>query len=182
MPLKHGGGFTLFELIAYILVVSITASVAYNRFAGFPGAAERANFMTVTVQLKAGINLQMMNAIARGNWSELRNLEGSNPMDLMLETPTNYVGELSVYDRDTLPGRVWYFDTRSRELVYVAGDATNLYSVENGQRIPANVVRFRITMKYSGGDMKNWEGIVLEPSTPYAWNATDLGAPEVLMQ
>jgi type II secretory pathway pseudopilin PulG len=182
MPLKHGGGFTLFELIAYILVVSITASVGYNRFAGFPGAAERANFMTVSVQVRAGINLQMMNGIARGNWSELRNLEGSNPMDLMLETPINYMGELSMYDTDTLPGRVWYFDTQSRELVYVAGDATNLYRMDNGRRVPANTVRFRIAMKYRGADTHNWEGIVLEPSFPYAWDATDLHTAEVLME
>ena len=37
----------MFELIAYILIVSITFSFAFNRFEDFPGEAERANFLQV---------------------------------------------------------------------------------------------------------------------------------------
>ena len=79
-------GFTLFELVAFILIVSIVFSVAMRRFQDFPGEAERANFLAITGQIKAGVNIQMMNAIASGSWNETTRLENSNPMDLMLET------------------------------------------------------------------------------------------------
>ncbi|MDP2139928.1 MAG: prepilin-type N-terminal cleavage/methylation domain-containing protein [Gammaproteobacteria bacterium] len=170
-------GFTLFELVAYILVVAITASVAYNRFGDFPGEAERANFMAVMMQLKAGVNMRMMNGIASGNWDELRALEGSNPMDLMLETPTNYVGQLSVMDMDGMPARIWYFDPSTGELVYIANDATNLYVVMDEGRLQTDELRFRITMKYRSGDQQSWEGLVLEPTRHYEWGTIGLELP-----
>lgn len=180
MKFKRENGFTLFELVAYILVVSITASVAYNRFGSFPGAAERANFLAVMTQLKSGVTMQMMAAVARGNWAELGALEGSNPMDLMLETPVNYMGELSGYSAETMPGRVWYFNTASKELVYIASDSTDLYRVIDGQRVPTNTVAFQISMKFTDAGRSNWQGLVLEPAVPFVWESIDLTIPGVV--
>ena len=179
---KRENGFTLFELVSYILVVSITASVAYNRFGSFPGAAERANFLAVMTQLKSGVTLQMMNGIARGGWAELGHLEGSNPMDLMLETPSNYVGEMSAYDVEAMPARIWYYNTSSKELVYIANDSTDLYRVVDGQRIPTDTVGFKITMQYGDEARSNWQGLVLEPTAPYVWESIDLRIPGVAEQ
>ncbi|MDX1491617.1 MAG: hypothetical protein R3332_10035 [Pseudohongiellaceae bacterium] len=182
LRLERAKGFTLFELVSYILVVAITASVAYNRFAEFPEAAERANFLAITVQLRTGVNLQMMNGIARGGWLELKDLEGSNPMDLMLERPSNYVGELTSYDAETMERRVWYFDPDAGELVYVANNADTLYRIEGDQQIPTQTVRFRIKMKFRGQSTRNWEGLVMEPTAAYVWESMDLRLPEAFVQ
>lgn len=184
---RHGRrgqrGFTLFELVSYILVVSIISSVAFNRFADFPGEAERANFTAIMMQLKAGVNLRMMDAIAGGNFQQLRSLEGSNPMDLMLETPVNYLGEFSLIDREAMPRRVWYFDDDSGELVYLANDADTLYRLVDGEAVATDELRFRIRNRFrEGAGHGGWEGLLLEPVQPYRWEAVDLTAPAMAVR
>ncbi len=144
-------GFTLFELVVLILVVAIVFAYGLNRFREFPGEAERANFLAVSTQLKAGVTLQMMNGIASGKWNELSALEGSNPMDLMLELPRNYLGAFDLIDEAALPRRTWYFDSFKGNLIYLADDSENLYSYVDGFRQPTDQVSFRIVMKYDDG-------------------------------
>jgi len=175
-------GFSMFELIAYILVVSITTSVAYNRFADFPGEAERSNFMAVLMQLRAGTNMQMMNGIAGGKWRELQTLEGTNPMDLMLETPVNYIGELGFVNPTDMPARIWYFDTNTGELVYIANDARNLYILAGNDLVQTDELRFRIVQKYRDAEAGSWEGLVLEPVVPYIWESVELTVPDVMVE
>jgi len=175
-------GFSLFELIAYILIVSITFSYAFNRFADFPGEAERANFTSIMMQLKSGVTLQMMNGIATGKWDELAVLEGSNPMDLMLETPANYVGELGPLDVSQLPRRIWYFDASAGELVYLANNAENLYAVVNGAVQPTDHVRLRIAMRYNDEERKDWSGVTLDPVVPFVWESLELQIPSTAAQ
>ena len=88
---KHAG-FSLFELVVFIISIAIIYAYATNRFAEFPGQAERANFMAVTTQLQTGVNLEMMMALGSGRVTSLEQFEGVNPMDLMLSAPTNYLG------------------------------------------------------------------------------------------
>ena len=143
-------GFSLFELIVYILLVSIVFSVSMRRFSEFPGEAERANFLAINTQLKAAVNLQMMNAIARGNWDELGQLENSNPMDLMLETPSNYAGAFNLVDEQAMSRRTWYFDSYSGHLVYLASDSSNLFSSLGDGTSTLSSLRFRIAQRYAG--------------------------------
>jgi type II secretory pathway pseudopilin PulG len=175
-------GFSLFELIAYILIVSITFSFAFNRFADFPGEAERANFTSIMMQLKSGVTLQMMNGIATGKWNELTDLEGSNPMDLMLETPANYVGELGPIDVTQLPRRIWYFDSTAGELVYLANNTENLYAMVDGAAQPTDHVRLRIAMKYNDEERKDWSGVTLDPVVPFVWESVELQIPATAVQ
>jgi len=175
-------GFSLFELIAYILIVSITFSYAFNRFEDFPGEAERANFTSVMMQLKSGVTLQMMNGIASGKWHELSVLEGSNPMDLMLETPSNYVGELGPMAVGQLPRRIWYFDATSGELVYLANNPENLYVMADGAAQATDHVRLRIAMKYNDEEHKDWSGLTLDPVVPFVWEAVELQIPSTAAQ
>lgn len=166
---------TLFELVVYILVVAILFSFALNRFREYPGEAERANFVAVREQIRTGVNLAMLSAISSGDWSEVRSMEGGNPMDLMLETPSNYVGELSSVAADELPRRIWYFDRGSGELVYRANDIGNLYRLSNGDRVPAEEIRLRLTRV---GDREGgFQGLSLRPVTSYEWHSVNLELP-----
>lgn len=201
-PRSRQAGLTLFELVVFILVVSIIFAYGFNRFREYPGAAERANFLAVTAQLKAGVNLRMMNAIASGDFSTARELEGSNPMDLMLEVPRNYVGSFAIVDEGSMPRRTWYFDEQAGELVYLANDSTQLYELrEGGRRVPSDDVRLRINNVYEQ-DVRNgngarrqengtsavspedgesdaprgrrWQGLRLEAVQPYSWDTVEL--------
>jgi type II secretory pathway pseudopilin PulG len=168
-------GFSLFEMIIYILAASILFSAAFNRYRDFPGEAERANFQAIVAQLNAAINLQMMRTIASGEFQQAAFVDGINPMDLMLTVPDNYVGVLSAVDPSALPRRIWYFDGARGELVYLANDASNLYWVQNGSRQPADSVRFQVRNVF--GAAQRWEGIVLAPVVPYEWQAVALEIP-----
>lgn len=169
-------GFSLFEMIVYILAASILFSAAFNRYRDFPGEAERANFQAILAQLNAAINLQMMNAIAGGTFNQMGGLNGANPMEFMLNTPSNYVGAFSGVDESTLPRRIWYYNQGVGELVYLANDASDLYLVQNGQRVPTSRISFRVTNivgRGQGGSL-TWQGLVLAPVLPFEWQQVPL--------
>ena len=179
-------GFSLFELMVYILMASILFAVAANRYRQYPAEAERANFIAVMTQLKAGVNLQMMRMIANADWTQERreSIEGSNPMALMLETPSNYLGELTDVDISTIPPRVWFFDTEAGELVYVAENFDKLYVFDGDLAVNTNLVRLRIENVYdllpptasdNNSDGARWQGLVLRPIQAFQWQSVAIG-------
>ncbi len=192
-------GFSIFELILYLLISSIIFSISMRRFEQYPADAERANFLSIVGQLKAAVMLQMMDGIAGGKFNEMRALEKSNPMDLMLETPSNYTGAFSLVDETNMPRRTWYFDSYNGQLVYLASPGLQIYSAEGDGTATMSSIRFHVVNKYSGAPEQideglgidagqvtglsvagaggsaaqggKWEGLVLEPVTPYNWES-----------
>lgn len=179
-------GFSLFELLVYLLIASILFAAAANRYQGYPAEAERANFLAVLSQLKAGVNLQMMRMIASADWTQARQeaIAGTNPMDLMLETPSNYLGEFAFVDVTALPQRVWYFDSSAGELVYIAENSDNLYIIQDGVALASNQIRLRIENVYdrsgivddpdAADNRGRWQGLMLAPVIPYEWRSQPL--------
>lgn len=188
-------GFSLFELVAFIISVAIIYAYAANRFAEFPAQAERASFIAVTTQLQTGINLELISAVTRGNVGAASFLEDINPMDLMLLPPSNYLGAFSGAPAAGFPRRSWYFDNSSSELVYLVSDSTGVSLLINNRQVPVNEIRFSVTPDYgevdleSGLDVKiaaklgevsqknrrsRLNGVVLKPVAPFQWQ--ELGA------
>ena len=168
---RRQAGFSMFELIVYLLVSSILFATLVNRYREFPGEAERANFTAILAQMRTGVNLQMMDMIASADFGRGEELAGSNPMDLMLQTPSNYVGSFASVDINTMPRRVWYFDRSRGELVYLADNAANLYVERNGISQSDAHIRFRITdMRAADAPAgQGWQGLTLAPVEPYQW-------------
>lgn len=187
-PQSRQAGLTLFGLVVSILLVSIISSYSFNRFQDYPGAAERANFLAVTSQIRAGVTLQMIEALTSGRRDALAQMEGRNPMELMQEVPRNYVGAFSAVDESTMPRRVWYFDRQAGELVYLANDSSNLYALRNGERVPTDWVRFKVTPVYGdGGWLGNTgsgepSGLRLQAVTPYTWDSVNLQLPSAVSE
>ena len=187
---RYSSGFSVFELVAFIILASIVYAGAVNRFAQFPGQAERANFLAISTQLKSAINVEMMLGVGTGRISSPERLVGANPMDLMLEPPSNYLGAFNQLNTAGMQRRVWYFDNSTRELVYLASDPTGLFLIINGTAVPSNEVRFRIQAVYSmheagsglpvnalanagapvGAQVQGFDGIALRPTVPFVWN------------
>lgn len=173
---RKSKGFSLFELIVYILLVSIVFSASMRRFNEFPGEAERANFLAISMQLKAAVSLQMMNAIAAGNWENLGPIENTNPMDLMLETPSNYAGAFNLVDEQTMPRRTWYFDSFNGQLVYLVNDNSNLFSTLGDGTSTISEIRYRIVQKYAGEEARSDEGLGIDAGTVTGLNDPSLRA------
>ena len=192
----RNSGFSLFELVVFIISVAIIYAAAARRFADFPGEAERANFFAVTTQIQSGVNLESMLGITRGTAGQMQYYQNANPMDLLLDPPSNYIGAYDYVDVNALDRRVWYFDLTNGELVYLVNDNTNLYLVIGGQRVLADELRFELTVNYRYQDRetglpielsddseanadlslyrRSYGGLLLKPVIPFEWDTNVL--------
>lgn len=202
VPPKPGAaaGFSLFELVVFIIAVAIIYASAANRFSDFPGQAERANFQAITTQLGSALNLEMIYAVGLARISSPEVLTGANPMDLMLEPPRNYLGAFDDVDASSLERRSWYFDRRREELVYLVNDDRGVFLLQDDRRVPTDEIRFAIVADYGLYDStsglplsvverngrevpeqqreRKLNGIVMRPVTPYEWEGQ--GAEELV--
>lgn len=188
---RRSAGFSMFELVVFIIAVAIIYATAANRFAEFPGQAERANFLAISTQLQSAINLEMMLGVGVGRIGSARKLEGINPMELLLEPPVNYIGAFSAVDTARMERRVWYFDNLRRELVYLVNDSSNVFLIINGVEIPTDEIRYKVFADYRVFDSQSGlpvtalesngneiseqnreqrlSGILMRPVTPFRW-------------
>lgn len=119
--LLHSDGFSLFELTVVIVIIGILLSVAVGRLLPYIDEAERIGVITTESQIRSALVMNAAQRIARGKAASISTLDGSNPMELMLETPANYAGELTGDALLSAPARHWYFDLTARRLVYRPG-------------------------------------------------------------
>lgn len=157
---RHQRGFSLFELTAFIIITAIIYSVAVNRFSDFPEAAERANFLSIITQIQTGLNLEVMLGVTSGVVGNVREFDGINPMDLMLQPPANYLGAFGSLNPNQVERRSWYFDLSNSELVYLVNQSENVYLVENGRLIPSDEIRLQVVVLYR--DVASRENVTLE--------------------
>lgn len=177
---KSANGFTLFEMVVVICSIVILYMVAEQRLNSLPAAAERASYFAVLDQIKIGVNFEMYTNIARGDIQKAMSLAGSNPMDLLLEAPRNYLGELNLVTDTNVDRRgSWYFESSTGELVYVVGGASidDVWVTYGNTEVNFGQIRMKIENVYreiesdderSGGNGK-WEAVLLQPVRPFRW-------------
>ena len=191
---KSSRGFSLFELVVFIISVAIIYAFAANRFAGFPAQAERANFLAITTQLQSSLNLEVMTVLASGQGEFVTAFEGINPMDLLLQPPFNYLGSFSNPDVASFDWRSWYFDLSREELVYLVNDVGGVFNQIEGLLSPVDEIRFKVRVGRGevdartgldialaertgavpiGGRRNRATGVILEPTTPFFWRDID---------
>ena len=110
-------GFTLLELVLVILIISIMGLIAIDRLLNYRVDAERAMIQTVVGNIRSGLGLEIARRVARDQIDTINQLEGSNPIELLAQPPSNYIGEIDNESQVNRNG-VWYFDTSSSALVY----------------------------------------------------------------
>lgn len=79
--------------------------------------------------------------VARGEYTTLTRLRGTNPIQLLLEPPHNYAGERSETEAAQAPLRHWYFDLGNERLVYRRGRPYALGHKNNEKSDPEYEVR-----------------------------------------
>lgn len=172
----HRRGFTLFEFLIVILIVSILSVAALDRLFFYREVAEKAAIEQTVGTIRSALHLQLASYIVRDKGGEIPGLTGDNPMNWLAEKPYNYMGEYF----DPKPGDIaagnWYFDMRNRYLVYL---------VEHGEHfVPAREgapkwVRYQVRLVYNAAkgaknlaatvDTSDIGGVVLEPVEPVSW-------------
>ncbi|WP_207060644.1 Tfp pilus assembly protein FimT/FimU [Motiliproteus sp. SC1-56] len=161
-------GFTLFELVVCLLLITVLATLAYLHYQRLAVDAERAAFRGVLGWLRAGINLERTRALGSGQPASLEALEGTNPMALLARVvtpPANYVGERNGDEALAVPGGRWYFDSGTGQLVYRVRYAANR------RGLPPGVERVGFSLKVHPApadkkDRRVRRGLALTAQTP----------------
>jgi general secretion pathway protein G len=177
-PQPRPRGFTLIELAVVAAIVAILAGALLKRALYYEEQAERVSVEQTLGILRSALHLQMADRLLHPSSRPMSQLAGDNPMNWLAELPGNYVGEYA----DPQPGAVargnWYFDTKDRALVYLPTYLDHLQIAQGGQ----DSLRFRTrlskgnTVNYLAANApadpafnNTFEGVVLEPVTPYKW-------------
>jgi general secretion pathway protein G len=162
----------MLELVAVIAIIATLFAVAFGRLWALQVEAERTAIEQVAGALRSAIGIKVAEHYVNGDFTGVRSLEGSNPMDRLAEVPHNYLGALSGVDPATVPPGHWYFDVPSRTLVYRVKNA-DYFRSDLGA--PARI-RFTLRVLYgqsvigpAGSQPPPIEGAQLAAVEPYAW-------------
>lgn len=166
-------GFSMLELLVVIVIIAVLFTVAVSRLLALQVDAERVTMETIAGNLRSALGIKVAESIVKQNVRGLASLEGTNPMDRLAEVPVNYLGALDNPDIGALEDGNWYFDTRSRSLVYLV---RNKSFFEGGLSDPPRA-RFAIRLVYADrnsngrydADVDAVEGLRLAVLEPYRW-------------
>jgi prepilin-type N-terminal cleavage/methylation domain-containing protein len=154
-------GFTLVELMVVVIAVGVLAYLLLGRLLVYREAAERAAMEQTVGSLQSALTIAFSRNMVLGRGAEA--LAAENPTNWLAKPPDSYVGEL----HDPAPGQVepgkWYFDTRTRHLVYTVRFGEH-FRGPGGRR----EARFHVRLVTSE-DRDKVVGAVIEPVAPFTW-------------
>ncbi len=166
-------GFSLFELLVVIVIVSVLMVIAISRLLALQVDAERAVMESTAGALRSALGIKVAESIVKQKIAALPAYEDSNPMNLLAEVPGNYLGEMEGTDPYTLEKGSWYFDKPAKTLVYIV-DNTGYFS--GGMNDPPRA-RFKVRLVYTDVDgngafnsgVDSIEGLRFVALEPYRW-------------
>jgi len=170
-PRESARGLTLIEVLVVLILVGILAGFALQRLLPLIGKAEAVSFATVVNQLENALLLETAKRIAGGKGASVTALADTNPMQLMLRPPDNYIGELRIPVAESLPKRSWHYDPSRDRLVYRVGAPERFR--QGNQELA--LIEFRVSVAFNDRDgdrqyrpqYDDFGGIRLQPQAPY---------------
>lgn len=164
-------GFTLFELILSLMVVSVFAGKLAERFVDYQEQAEKAAMEQTVGSIRSALNIRMAALIARGRSEDVAKLLEMNPFTLLNDQQKNYAGEHYEVQPDSIPPGSWYYDLKARQAVYLVQRGDQFVSSGGGRAI-----RFKTGLVYNtplpgeksdqSGDVG---GVAFREVQPYRW-------------
>ena len=164
-------GFTLFELIVVVCIVSVMAAFLYNRLQVYQEGAEKAAMQQTAAAIKSALQLRVAAYLIAGRDNQIETLRLENPVSWLQEKPQNYAGEFhaDAYAR-VRPGS-WYFDLRNREFIYVIELGNNFKPGPDARKW----VRYKVKIEYDempqqdAPPRKVLSAVGFAPVEPYVW-------------
>lgn len=150
-------GFTLIELIVVIIVISLSAAVAMERFLYYEESAEKAAMEANVEAFTMGLRIRAAELSVKNQGDRIAALADENPKSWMEQTPPHFLGD---YGPSPVPGN-WYYAAQGRQLVYVPQRYAHLVGGV-GER---HELRFHVFMAPGGGAL----AAAVVPVTPYRW-------------
>ena len=172
-PFKHNQkGFTLLEMVIVIVLIGFLGLIILDRVWKFRVYAEEAAVTSIVGNIRSALGLEVANLAVRGKIKNIANLENTNPMNLLAQTPNNYLGEINNITQTKDKG-VWYFNKYDNTLNYIVNSTDNFKSNIKG---PLRA-RYQLKMVYTDNNNnhrydKNIDyinGLDLVALEPYRW-------------
>jgi len=160
-------GFSAFEFVIAIIIISVLAAVLLNRLGYYQEMAEKAAMESTLRIVKTGLQVHLAELIVTNRQSEAARLETEDPMLWLDDKPPNYAGSY----RTPPDTGTWYFDASEHQLVYVVNTGNRL---ELDSDTGAKQVRFRARLlkdrlQLYGTGVESVSGVALVPVNPYRW-------------
>ena len=106
----------------------------------------------------------------------INRLVDQDPMSWLAEKPTNFVGEFYTPQPGIVAAGNWYFEMRTKNLIYVANNTEHLHTAPG----ESNRLRFKLQLVYKTSDASAPNnaassnddvvaGVILVPVIPYKW-------------
>ena len=158
-------GFSLIELAVALALIAVLAGLLLERTVYYQEVAEKASMEQVAADLRSSVNLRAAELVLENRFAELDDLVLKNPFELLVRKPQNYLGVLDAPSPDQVPGGQWYFDKKSKEVVYSIDLGHYFSPDEQGlKRVAWHVVRVSSTDKPATAQWAR-----LELARPYRW-------------
>lgn len=160
-------GFSLFELMVVIVIISVLATVLLFRFSYYQEMAEKAAMESTARLIKTALQIHLAELIIANRQREAEALEREDPMRWLEKKPPNYGGAYHDYAQ---PG-TWYFDEREQQLVYVVitGSRLKLDTETEPKQVRFRARLLKDRLQVAGGPVESVTGITLAPVKPYRW-------------
>ena len=131
---RRSSGFSILELVVSLTLVAVLVGVFLDRALYYRELAERAAMEQVAQDLRSSVNLQVAELALNNRFKELAALPAENPMDLLTQKPSNYLGVLDGSGLQEVVTGNWYFDKTSKEVVYFIDLGGNFTPDEKGRK------------------------------------------------
>lgn len=178
-------GFTILELVVVIIIISVLGLFAIDRIFAIRIAAEQAAVKQIVGTIKSALGLEVARLALAGKMSSVAKLNKTNPINLLSQKPSNYIGEKDDSNHIVEPG-TWYFDKKQKALIY------NVIYKENFTTPLKGIARIRhqITLVYNDRNNNNRfdlrydniAGLDLFPLEKYNWNAKAMDITDAVQQ
>lgn len=169
---QSSSGFTLFELIVVISIISVLVGLFLKRVPLNQELAEKAAMEQTVGALQSALVLRYGSLLTRGmvNEKELKALKTGNPLDWLQKKPRNYAGEYFDPAPQAIPPGNWFYDLKTHDLVYTVDHAEYFVPGKDGRKW----IRFHVRFEYEQGagrskPARKITATLFQPVEPYHW-------------
>jgi general secretion pathway protein G len=151
--------------VVSLTLVAVLVGVFLDRALYYREQAEKSAMEQVALDLRSSVNLRVAELVLENRFADLIPLAAQNPMDLLAQKPSNYLGILDRRRKKEVVTGNWYFDDGSKEVVYYVDSGRYFAPDEEGRMRVA--WRVKLVQGTGGAAAPQWAR--LELVQPYRW-------------
>lgn len=155
----------MLELIVSLTLVAILMGVLLDRALYYRELAEKSSMEQVALDLRSSVNLRVAELVIQNRFADLVPMASDNPMELLDGRPQNYAGVLAGASGEPVKPGSWYFDNKSKEVVYYVDSGRYFAPDSQGRKRAAWSIK--LVQGAEGAAAPQWAR--LELVQPYRW-------------